>query len=304
VIVAHRPEGIPGIDLQAGTGVFGDCPRHWHEEYQLVVHTGGYGALQYRGASWANPPGSLNLVEPGEVHSNTAGAPRGCDFLKLDFDPSLFAAMAREVSRADALPAFAQPTIFEPVTVRQYIRLHRTLANGADRIEQQSEFLAFLATLLQRHTRQRVALRQAGREVRAVRQVRDFLTDNYREKINLAQLSELTGLSPFHLTRVFAREIGMPPHAFLNQVRVSRAKAMLRNGVPISRVAMETGFADQSHFTRTFRRLVRVPPGVYCKGGGCAATTGSSVRFATTPFCATTTSVSPADRVAGTVKLI
>jgi AraC-like DNA-binding protein len=284
MIVAHRPDGVPGVDLQTGTGIFGDCPRHWHEDYHLCFHTGGYGALRYRGTSWPNPPGSLNLVEPGEVHSNTADRPRGCDFLKLDFDPAWFRAVSDQVASADDIPAFAQPTTFESATVQSFVRLHRTLTNGADRIEKQSELLSFLAMLLQRHQRTRATLRPAGRDARAVRLVKDFLIENYREKVDLAQLSALTGLSPFHLTRVFAREAGMPPHAFLNQVRIARAKTMLRRGAPIARVALETGFADQSHFTRTFRRMVQIPPGAYLKATPPAAATGSTVRLAMTAF--------------------
>jgi AraC-like DNA-binding protein len=93
---------------------------------------------------------------------------------------------------------------------------------------------------------------------------REYPRANYANKIGLAQLAEVAGLIPFHLTRVFARDTGMPPHAFLNQVRIARAKALLRTRVPIARVAAETGFADQSHLTRAFKQVVRVSPGAYC----------------------------------------
>jgi AraC-like DNA-binding protein len=55
----------------------------------------------------------------------------------------------------------------------------------------------------------------------------------------------------------------MPPHAFQTQVRVSRAKTLLLEGWSISQVASQTGFADQSHLTRHFKRLVGVTPGRY-----------------------------------------
>jgi AraC-like DNA-binding protein len=57
--------------------------------------------------------------------------------------------------------------------------------------------------------------------------------------------------------------MGMPPHAFQTQLRITRAKEMLRRGWPISRVALEAGFADQSHLTRHFKRLLQVTPGQY-----------------------------------------
>jgi AraC-like DNA-binding protein len=55
---------------------------------------------------------------------------------------------------------------------------------------------------------------------------------------------------------------------YLELVRVNRAREMLRRGEPISRVAFDTGFSDQSHLTRRFKRVVGVPPGQYAKTYG------------------------------------
>jgi AraC-like DNA-binding protein len=59
----------------------------------------------------------------------------------------------------------------------------------------------------------------------------------------------------------------MPPHAYLVQIRLLRAKALLRRGRPIAHVASATGFADQSHFTRHFKRLMGVTPAKYAGQG-------------------------------------
>jgi len=64
---------------------------------------------------------------------------------------------------------------------------------------------------------------------------------------------------------VFKRALGIPPHAFQVQLRLARSQRLLRKGEPLARVAVETGFADQSHFTRSFKRLVGVTPGAYSK---------------------------------------
>ncbi|MFM2303350.1 MAG: hypothetical protein RLZZ135_759, partial [Cyanobacteriota bacterium] len=68
------------------------------------------------------------------------------------------------------------------------------------------------------------------------------------------------------LNRVFSQEVGVPPHAFLNQVRVWRAKAQLAKGIAISQVAVETGFYDQAHLTRHFKRLLGYTPGILQDG--------------------------------------
>jgi AraC-like DNA-binding protein len=186
------------------------------------------------------------------VHAYRTPRPGGCDFLTLDFDPSLLPPGA----------VLFTSVIEDADLFRRFVRLYRLLAGHASPAARQAAFAAFLTTLI-RKTRRPDSPGPAGREPQAVRLVREYLTENYSRKIDLAQLTVLTGLSPFHLTRVFSRETGLPPHAFLSQVRISRAQELLRRRAPISRVAAETGFADQSHLTRTFKTIVGVSPGAY-----------------------------------------
>jgi transcriptional regulator GlxA family with amidase domain len=79
----------------------------------------------------------------------------------------------------------------------------------------------------------------------------------------LAEIAAETGLSRYQLVRSFRTEVGMPPYAWLAQFRVTQARALLERGCRPAEVAAVTGFADQAHLTRWFRRVVGVTPGVY-----------------------------------------
>ena len=80
----------------------------------------------------------------------------------------------------------------------------------------------------------------------------------------------MCGLSPFHLIRSFSDSVGMTPHSYLMQVRATRARDLLLAGIPISTSAFECGFSDQSHLTRTFKRIFGVTPGAYVHAAGRA----------------------------------
>jgi AraC-like DNA-binding protein len=67
------------------------------------------------------------------------------------------------------------------------------------------------------------------------------------------------------LHRVFTAETGMAPHAYHTQVRINRAKELLRKRLPLAEVAARAGFADQSHLHRHFTRRVGITPGRYCR---------------------------------------
>ncbi|MGH9335698.1 MAG: helix-turn-helix domain-containing protein, partial [Vicinamibacteria bacterium] len=91
------------------------------------------------------------------------------------------------------------------------------------------------------------------------------LEAHFAESVSLALLSGVAGLSSFHLNRAFRLAYGLPPHAFQTQLRVARARKLLREGLPPAAAAAETGFTDQSHLHRHFKRVVGVTPAVFRK---------------------------------------
>lgn len=87
------------------------------------------------------------------------------------------------------------------------------------------------------------------------------MTENYAYPVTLRELADLTSCSPSQIIRAFRRELGTTPHAWLIRLRVSVGTAMLARGDRIASVASEVGFADQTHFTRHFKRLHGETPG-------------------------------------------
>ena len=85
--------------------------------------------------------------------------------------------------------------------------------------------------------------------------------------VHLADIACECGVSPFQLIRAFHSVFGVPPHAYLMQLRLRRARTMLARGASITTAAFACGFVDQSHLTRYFKRIVGVTPGMYARAG-------------------------------------
>jgi AraC-like DNA-binding protein len=101
------------------------------------------------------------------------------------------------------------------------------------------------------------------REKTAVHTARDYLSDNYETDIGLEELASIAGLSRAHLIRAFRKEFHITPHAYLTDVRIRRARRLLRSGEMPAEVAALCGFADQAHFTRHFKARTGVTPGQF-----------------------------------------
>ncbi len=262
-----RPEGFAGLELRQGTSISQPYPKHWHDEVHFCLIQDGSGNLNYRREKHWTPAGCLFIVHPGEVHSNYADEGSSCSYRNLYAEPEIIRQITSEITgHQNDLPFFSPTPIYDREIIQRYLELHRSFETGNSKLEQDELLLGFLANLLARHSESAAESREPGREYEAVFQARDYLMDNFSSNISLEELAEVTGLSPFHLNRVFSKEFGLPPHAFLTQVRIARAKSLLKQGASITQTAMEVGFTDQSHFTRHFRRLVSVTPGHYLQG--------------------------------------
>jgi len=99
----------------------------------------------------------------------------------------------------------------------------------------------------------------------AVERTKEYIQNHYAEEILLQDLRKISGWSAYHLIRIFRREVGRSPHKYLVNVRIEQTKLLLIQGRPIIEIAQETGFADQSHFTRCFKTVVGITPGAFRK---------------------------------------
>lgn len=99
---------------------------------------------------------------------------------------------------------------------------------------------------------------------RTLVRVKEHIDANLDSSLQMTELAQLAGLSISHFARCFRKSVGIPPHTYVKQRRVARAREMLSaTNLPVAEIALVLGFSDQSHFTRRFREVTGVPPGAY-----------------------------------------
>jgi AraC-like DNA-binding protein len=105
---------------------------------------------------------------------------------------------------------------------------------------------------------------RGGLTARQVSVVTAYLESRLPESVDLADLARVAGLSPSHFHRAFRLTMGAPPHRWLTRRRIRRAQELMLNpDKGLGDIAVETGFADQPHFTRVFAKEVGVSPGAW-----------------------------------------
>jgi AraC-like DNA-binding protein len=248
------------------TGSISPLSKHFHENHQLGMNLHQCGEYYYRGNHQYIPPLELCIIQAGEVHlpnqRTEIDTPMQC--LMMEIPPGLLCSIATE--RADKEienPAFAELMIADSSLGVLFRYLHTQIRSASlDGLEQDCLMLQFFDRLIQCHSSKFSDVEILHPSIESAL---DFLNAHYTEKISLNQLSNVAGLSRFHLCRVFQKTVGVSPHIYQIQRRVDRARRLLLKGLPLCQVSSELGFADQSHFGEHFKRVVGVTPGQYCQ---------------------------------------
>jgi AraC-like DNA-binding protein len=265
--------------------------RHSHDTYSFGVTEQGVQAFRCRGASHASSAGMLMTFNPDDPHDGHAGGPSGFTYRMLHLPPELVAGVLADAgARPAGLPLFTAPVVEDPALASRLRRLHGLLLDGATRLEAQELLTDTVLAMVRRHAKGGAsggpwreparpapspALRPSPRASAGGRRrpgpaevVRHLLDDRFPEDLGADDLAAAVGLSRFQVTRRFQLAYGMPPSAYLRQVRLRDARRRLAVGEAIGTVAAASGFADQSHLTRWFRRTYGITPGVYQRGSG------------------------------------
>ena len=254
-----RSTALTGIEVLGVT----NCVHGWniyHERYAICACSKGAASWHYRGQCLYYEEQRIGFMEPGEVHTTPHVYLPG-DFEVLLADPGVVKAAAEDLGIQGDLH-FKAAQVADPLLFTALRGLSAAVAADETPLEQQTWLTLCLHGMLGNVEQDRPPRSRAGFSL-ALKRAMEFLREHFREPIDLEHLSMLTGLSRFTLVHAFTRQVGMPPHAYQNHIRIERARALLDLGLPLAMVAAEVGFADQSHLNRHFKRIMRVTPGHY-----------------------------------------
>ncbi|CAB3753323.1 helix-turn-helix transcriptional regulator [Paraburkholderia humisilvae] len=253
---------LPGADLLTAEYHDHEFTPHWHDAYTIPVIEAGAETYRYRGSRHVAEAGSVPVINPGELHTGSRAMDEGWRYRVLYAPVDYLQQVAEDIAgAAQPVPWFDADVIRDIDLAQRLSHAHRLLEANGDPLAAHAAMLDALSTLLVRYGRTRPDVPRSVAGDTRVRTMKERLSEALAAPVTLAELADAVGLSPFHAARLFSRETGLAPHAWRNQIRLQRSLAPLRAGVSVTEVAAASGFTDQSHFTRHFRRMFGVPPG-------------------------------------------
>lgn len=258
----RRSRHLPGVELVSVAYRDRRFPEHRHDEVVIGAITAGAETLTVGRTAHVADVGSVLCLRPGEAHSNATIGEETLHYAVLYIPAPVFSRFLD--GDDDTNVVFSAPVVRDGRLHALVCAAHAVLGSQTTGPLEQETALSNVAEAV--HVGRGKGLEIPHQSCRTVEQVRSFIDAHLANDFSLRDLSDICGLSPFHLIRLFKRVVGVSPLAYRNQQRLSAARRLLADGYPTIEVALDLGFADQSHFTRHFQRIVGTSPQRYAKG--------------------------------------
>jgi len=253
--------GIEAIDVK-------HSPREWRlipDNYGVVIFTSWLGHARTRAQTHVSRAGHAFCTMPGESVVGTPKAGPG-SFKVVELHPELL-----EQWLSDQQPNSVRPewsATMQPMSSalsQRFADFFAVFEPGCSTMHMQSQLLELSELMLGELIRSAREPRPlAGPPIRGAARMRECLNEEGLN-VDLDTLAKRAGLSRFQALRAFRQRYGLPPHAYQLCLRISHARRLLRDGLPAADVAVRCGFADQSHFTRHFKRINAITPAQYAR---------------------------------------
>lgn len=229
---------------------------HRHDTYAIGRTLAGVQQFGYRGETATGLPGTVMVLHPDELHDGQAGTEAGFHYHMSYIEPSLI----QQALDGRPLPFIAAAVSGDP----RLLRAVETLLGAREGFEYDDALydLAWAMDSVSAGARPRGARLI---DYAAAERARAAIHDRLDEPLSLEMLESAAGRDRWSLSRDFRLAFGTSPYRYLVMRRLDRAKSLMRAGRGLAEAAHESGFADQAHMTRHFRKSFGVTPGQWRK---------------------------------------
>jgi AraC-like DNA-binding protein len=263
----------------------------------IAVTENGAGRCRTRFGSDISSPWTVWVFAPGEYHCGDVWEDRHWNYRGIYVRPAGLTALSGVLMTDGSTELWAAPGLYnDGQLANALLHAHLGQEQNLSQMQKQARWCAAMGLLSGRYGQPKLPRESLHNEPGKMARVRDYIAANFLRNLSIDELIPLCGFSRYHLMRSFAREYGIPPHAYANQLRLLEAKGLIDGGASLADAAVGAGFCDQSHLTHLFKRAYGITPSAYAALRPGVAMAGRVGPESTTPAPADTRQRRPARR--------
>lgn len=262
-----KVEKFPFLELRYISHVTSCDKPHKHDELTVTAIKSGRIDILFDDREDVLKQGGLSVVDPDVVHSASLSEleSRGCYVMYLDKEWCIGIQNSLYEDMNGYLPL--------DVTLVQNEKLYNGFIEVCDELflkdtpllEKEEKIVEFISELFLRFCDKNRAVHSYKRTSMHIKKIKSYIDDNFLEDILLEDIASHVKISVVHLIRLFKDEFSLSVHSYILNKKVHLAKELLSQNTPIAEAAQMSGFFDQSHLNRSFKRVFQLTPKEYRK---------------------------------------
>ena len=254
-------EKLPFLELRYSNNTK-HYKEHLHDTFSIGINIEGKSIYTNKTNKYDFDKGMIAIVNANTIHSCNPILETPNLYYMMYLDENWCYGIQKSIcDEFDSFKSFPKDIILDIKLYDEFKTLCENIFTNLSYIEKEDELIVFFTKLFSKYTEASIM----KIEDKSFDKITRFLNENYKENISLDELSSKFDLNPFYIIRLFKSNINMTPHAYLLNIKINRAKELLKKGFSIVDTALECGFSDQSHFHRNFLKIVASTPKEYQK---------------------------------------
>jgi len=234
--------------------------EHLHETFSIGINLEDKSIYTNKDKKYDFDVGMLAVVNPNEIHSCNPILDTPNLYYMMYLDEKWCYTIQKSICDLQiSFKPFPKDILYDIKLFEEFKTLCETIFSDINYFEKENELINFFTKLF------RPYLKESTTKIEdpIFEKIISYFKENYKENISLEELSQKFELNSFYIIRLFKSQINMTPHAYLLNLKINRAKELLKEGHTIVDTALECGFTDQSHFHRNFLKIVATTPKEY-----------------------------------------
>lgn len=255
-------DGIEFVSTVYGRQSF---PLHHHEGYAIGMLDQGTQQFRMSGNNYKSNSNQLVIINADTAHTGESAGCAPCSYKTIYPTPEQIQSILKDTPYSKyACPFIDFPIVTDNRTSQLFRMTLQEIHQSTSRLYLETLLYGFILSLLVNQSEVSVA-KTVPKASSNVKRAMDYMQAFYDKNISLDEISFISKLDKNTLIKEFKRLVQVTPHQYLIQVRVNKAKYLLRREQTLSCIALKCGFSDQSHFTRCFKQFTSVTPYMYRK---------------------------------------
>jgi len=251
---------LDNLELFKGSFTTYQFKPHFHETYTIIFLDDGVGDYSYNDAKHIIETGTLLIFNPYDVHTGRSVEGQPWKFRSMYIPLPVMRKVMTTLNLDQTLPVFQNNIIQDKAVFQKGQKAFPKLIYEQKEQSSEALLLDFLIDLVDGYAHIGVLPEPVSKGFIIAKGIREYIHTNYVEDISLRQLSQLAGLPEYSLVKTFKYYFQLPPHQYLLNLRIEKAKSLLAEKYSSTEVAYRSGFFDQSHFIRHFKKIIGITP--------------------------------------------